>query len=142
MKKILLAGILYSASVIAIAQPLVIGYSKNPFINNGFYNGNNLSALVQCQEMNEAQINMLSRVNMENQVCLYETYAKLAEKYITHPPEQYVPPKSIVITLNKQEMSDIQKEQLQQTSNMCQSLATKMREKLKSMYSVDNLVCK
>lgn len=143
MKKILLSALLCIVNVTVNAQTIAVGNPRAILMNNGFYNGfNNYSALAQCQQMNEAQINMLSRVNMENQICVYETYAKLAEKYITNPPEQYIPPKSIVITLNKQEYSEQQKKQLQQTSNMCQNLAMQMREKLKLMYSVDNLICK
>lgn len=142
MKKILLASMLCAINMLATAQPVTLSYSRSAIINNNLIGNNNLSSLVGCQEMSEAQMNILSKINMQNQICKYESYSKITEKWITNPPQQYVPPRSVVITLNKQEMSEEEKQRLQQTSQFCQNLANKMRVRLKEMYSVDNLECK
>lgn len=143
MKKIILASVLCAVNMLAIAQPITFGYSRSMVITNNFNNGfNNLSSLVGCPDINEAQTNMLSRINLQNKICLYESYSKLTEKWVNNGPDQYIPPRSVVITLNKQEVSDEEKERLKKTSQVCQDISTKLREKLKDMYSVDNLVCK
>lgn len=139
MKKLFLATLLCGVSVLATAQPITMSYSRQAVINNGI---NNYLDLVQCQEITEDKIMLLSRINMQNQICMYESYAKLTKKFMTEPPEQYISPKSIVITLNQKEITEKEKEYLENTSNQCQSLALKMRKNIKDMYSVDNLVCK
>lgn len=134
MKKIVLSCVLSAVTSISIAMPIGIGFSTN--------NNSNVNQLAQCKEMTDAQINMLSQVNMQKEICLYENYARLTQRWTKEPPQPYVPPNSIIINMNKKEVSPEMKEKLLQTSQQCEDLAMKMRAKLKEMYGVDNFVCK
>lgn len=134
MKKLLLSCVLGAITSLALADPIGIGYTTS--------NTSNVNQLAQCKEMSEAQLNMLSQVNMQKEICLYENYAKLTDKWTTQPPEPYLPPNSIIINIHKQEVSPEMKAKLTQTSQQCQDLAVKMRAKLKEMYGVDNFICR
>lgn len=134
MKKIVLSCILSAVTSISIAMPIGIGFSTN--------NNSNVNQLAQCKEMTDTQINMLSQVNMQKEICLYENYARLTQRWTKEPPQPYVPPNSIIINMNKKEVSPEMKGKLLQTSQQCEDLAVKMRAKLKEMYGVDNFVCK
>lgn len=134
MKKLLLSCVLGAITSLAMAGSIGIGYSTN--------NTTNVNQLAQCKEMNDTQINMLSQVNMQKEICLYENYARLTERWTTQPPEPYIPPNSIVININKKEVSPEMKDKLLQTSKQCQDAGTKMRAKLKEMYGVDNFICR
>lgn len=134
MKKLLLSCVLGAMTSLAVAGPIGIGYSTS--------NTTNVNQLAQCKEMNDTQINMLSQVNMQKEICLYENYARLTERWTTQPPEPYIPPNSIVININKKEVSPEMKDKLLQTSKQCQDAGIKMRAKLKEMYGVDNFICR
>lgn len=137
MKKILITTLIFGLSSLAIADNSVISFKTINNTNNG-----NAKNLAQCREIDENKLNIMSQINMQKEICLFENYAKLTERWTTNPPETYVPPRSIVLNINKKEVSPEIKEKLNQTSQQCQDLGAKMREKLKEMYGVDKFVCK
>lgn len=137
MKKILIATLLVGFASLAMADNTGFSFTT---INNT--NNNNAKNLAQCKEIDDAKLNIMSQINMQKQICLYENYAKLTERWTTNPPEVYVPPRSIVLNMNQKEMSPEIKEKLNQTSEQCQDLGGKMRTKLKEMYGVDNFTCR
>lgn len=134
MKKILITTILVSMTSIAIAGNYGIAIYTNTL-------NNNVTNLTQCKEMEETKIDMLSQMNMQNQICVYENYGKLTEKWITQPPQEYVPIKTIVINMNNTELSQEMKNKLKETSSQCQDMGLKMRAKLKEKYGVENFNC-
>ena len=136
MKKLLLTGIFSCVTTLAIAGNVGVGFSTTA------NNVTNVNQLAQCNQMDEAKLNMLSQINMQKQICLYENYAQLTQRWTTTPPEPYLPPNTIILNVRKQEVSPEMKEKLSQTSQQCQSVGAKMRIKLKEMYGVENFVCK
>lgn len=135
MKKILLTYVLSGMTTMAMAG-VGVGFSTTT------NNVTNVNQLAQCNQMDEAKLNMLSQINMQKQICLYENYAQLTQRWTTTPPEPYLPPNTIILNVRKQEVSPEMKEKLSQTSQQCQSVATNMRAKLKEMYGVDNFSCR
>jgi hypothetical protein len=133
MKKILIMVLLSGISSITMAQNISIGISSS---------NNNVNNLAQCKEIDDAKLNMLSQVNMQKEICLYENYAKLTDKWTTSPPEPYRQPNSIIISMNKKEMSQEMKDKLIKIGQQCQELGVKMRAKLKETYGVENFQCK
>lgn len=136
MKKLLLTCVLSGITTFAMAGNVGVGFSTT---NN---NVTNVNQLAQCKQMDETKINMLSQINMQREICLYENYARLTERWTTAPPEPYLPPNSIILNIRKQEVSPEMKDKLMQTSQQCQDVGAKMRIKLKEMYGVENFVCK
>ena len=133
MKNLIKSLILTSISSMALAGPVGIGFSTN---------NTNVNNIAQCKEMDESKVNMLSQINMQKEICIYENYAKITSKWTETPPEPYTPPNSIIINMSKKEVSPEMKEKLTQTSQQCLDLANKMREKLKQMYGVENYTCR
>lgn len=135
MKKLLMTTLLASVATVALAQ------NQSIYGTTGALNNSNASNLTQCKEMDESKLNMLSQYNMKRQVCLYENYAKLMERWTTQPQEIYAQRKSIIITRNAQPLPPEIKEKMGQTSQQCQALSNQMRNKLKEMYGVEELSC-
>ncbi len=133
MKNLIKSLILTSISSMALAGPVGIGFSTN---------NTNVNNIAQCKEMDESKVNMLSQINMQKEICIYENYAKITSKWTETPPEPYTPPNSIVININKKEVSPEMKEKLQKTGEQCMDVAAKMREKLKQIYGVENYTCR
>lgn len=133
MKNLIKSLILTSISSMALAGPIGIGFSTN---------NTNVNNIAQCKEMDESKVNMLSQINMQKEICIYENYAKITSKWTENPPEPYTPPNSIIINLNKKEVSPEMKEKLKKTGEQCMDVAAKMREKLKQMYGVENYSCR
>lgn len=133
MKKILIMVLLSTISSLTMAQNIAIGITTS---------SNNVNNLAQCKEIDEVKMNMLSQINMQKEICLYENYAKLTEKWSTSPPEPYIQPNSFIININKKEMPQEMKEKLLETGQKCQELGVKMRAKLKDTYGIENFQCK
>lgn len=124
MKKIVLAYVLSIISSVSLAGNIGISFASND------------GQIAQCKEMSEVQVNMLSQMSMKKQICLYDNYAQLTEKWTKQSPEPY-----IKLNSNNKDVSPELKEKLLSISKQCQNLAGKMREKLKEKYGVESNLC-
>ena len=124
-----------------ILSVLMLCLTTTTFASTITYTASNPKAVPQCHKIDDNKLNMMSQLEIERQICIYDNYAKLNEKWSSSPPQNVVPANSIVININQPATSEQLKEAFTNASNQCKELATNMKNNLKTMYGIETYKC-
>lgn len=133
MKILITIGLLSCISSVVMAGGLNIAITTATKTKPNF---------AKCSEMDESSLSRLSRTSFKQQICLFENYSKLMNKWITNPPETTAPANSITLEFGKKETTEEVKGILTETSEKCLDVSLKMRVKFQEMYGEEEINCK